>query len=139
MQHLIREAGLENEIEVDSAGTAGYHAGERADSRSRATAEKRGVQLPSIARKAVREDFEHFDYILAMDQDNFDDLQELCERTELLEKLSLLRAFDPASAPGVSVPDPYYGGPEGFDEVFNICEAACRGLLVHLKAQHGLR
>lgn len=139
MQHLIRQAGLEGEIEVDSAGTAAYHAGERADRRSRATATERGVELPSIARQAVCEDFERFNYILAMDQDNFNELRELCGNAGQLEKLSLLRDFDPASPTGASVPDPYYGGAEGFDEVFDICHAACRGLLAQIKAQHGLR
>ena len=138
MQHLINQAGLASEIEVDSAGTAAYHVGKRADARSRKTATDRGIELPSIARQFVDSDFARFDYVLAMDQDNYDDLLALCETDSQRQRLALLRSFDSESPPGASVPDPYYGGAEGFTEVFEICQAACRGLLEHIKAEHGL-
>ena len=139
MQHLINEAGLAGEIEVDSAGTAAYHIGKRADARSRKAAKARGIELPSIARQFAGSGFSRFDYVLAMDQDNYDDLAELCETDSQRQRLALLRSFDSESAAGASVPDPYYGGPEGFTEVFEICEAACRGLLEHIKTEHGLK
>lgn len=138
MQHLINEAGLAGEIEVDSAGTAAYHVGKRADARARKAAKEHGIELPSIARQFVASDFTRFDYVLAMDQDNYDDLAEICEPGSQRQRLALLRSFDSASASGASVPDPYFGGTEGFTEVFEICEAACRGLLDHIKAEHGL-
>lgn len=138
MQELINEAGLAGEIEVDSAGTGTYHVGERADARARATARARGIDLPSIARQFVGSDFTRFDYVLAMDQDNYDDLMELCETDSHRQRLALLRSFDSESPPGASVPDSYYGGTEGFIEVFEICQTACRSLLEHIKTEHGL-
>ncbi len=138
MQHLIGEAGLQELIEVDSAGTAAYHSGEKADLRSRQEASRRGIELTSLARKFRRSDFAHFDYVMAMDQSNYDDLSTLMNSADDAERLFLLRSFDSASPVGASVPDPYYGGPEGFAEVFEICEAACRGLLAHLRSAHQL-
>ena len=132
MQRLIEQAGLVGEVQVDSAGTAAYHQGEAADARSRQAAEDRGYQLTSIARQAVPEDFQTFDYLLAMDQQNYEDLQALSPLASEQERLHLFRSFDPQSPVGASVPDPYYGGPGGFDEVLDICEAACEGLLQHI-------
>lgn len=133
MIHLIRESGLQNQIEVDSAGTGGYHIGEPADHRSAQAARKRGVELPSRARQFERADFARFDYVLAMDTSNLDALKRLGG-----EKVHLLRDFDPKSPRGSSVPDPYYGGGDGFEVVLDQCFAACQGLLEHVRAQHGL-
>lgn len=135
---LVRDAGLSDSIHVDSSGTSGWHEGERADSRSREMAASRGVDLPSRSRKFRPSDFETFDYIVAMDDSNLASLRALASSESDLERLSLLRSYDPASPRDASVPDPYYGGDEGFTRVFDICQAGCEGLLAHIRAEHGL-
>lgn len=128
MRRLADEAGLS--LVVDSAGTAAYHAGARADRRSRAAARARGFELSSIARQFRREDFERFDYVLAMDTNNLQNLKNLLPPGEDAPSfLGLLRDFDESAPPLSSVPDPYYGGAKGFEEVLNQCERACRGLI----------
>jgi len=129
---LAEERGLRAEIRIDSAGTSGWHVGEAADKRSRATARERGVDLPSRSRQFSEEDFEHFDYVLAMDRANLQELHSLAPDGEALEKVHLFRDFDPEGPKGTDVPDPYYGGSHGFDDVFDLCEASARGLLDHL-------
>jgi protein-tyrosine phosphatase len=138
MRHRVREAGLEGKITVDSAGTAAYHAGEPPDRRARSAAARRGIDIGGKARKFEPNDWERFDYVIAMDRENFDDLGADAPKQELHEKLFLLRSFDPDSPKFAGVPDPYYGGADGFDEVIDICEAGCRGLLQHIREKHGL-
>ena len=138
MLHLVEEAGLTARIAIDSAGTGGYHVGERADPRSRAEALRRGIELPSRARKFVAADFERFDYVVAMDRQNHTDMEELTAVPSHLAKLHLLRAFDAASAHELDVPDPYYGGVNGFARVFDICRAGCEGLLAIIRERHRL-
>lgn len=138
MRHLLEGAGLAHKVEVDSAGTAGYHAGEPPDERARAAAQRLGIAVGGRARQFKRADFERFDYVLAMDRSNFDDLSELARDPELQKRLHLLRGFDPTSLPGASVPDPYYGGDEDFDDVVRICLAACTPLLDVLRREHHL-
>lgn len=138
MRHLIEQAGLSDRVEVDSAGTAGYHAGEPPDSRARAAGKRAGIAVGGRARQFKRADFERFDYVLAMDRSNYDDLAELADAEVVSRKLRLLRSFDPASIKGASVPDPYYGGDEDFDDVVQICLAACQPLLSWLRREHGL-
>jgi protein-tyrosine phosphatase len=131
---LLAKANLTNEVEVDSAGTAAYHTGEAADRRSRVFAKKRGYELLSIARQFVAEDFECFDYVLAMDGQNLADLKSRSRASEIEPKhLGLFREFDKTAPKGASVPDPYYGGDEGFNEVLDQCERACLGLIEHLR------
>lgn len=140
-RRLVREAGLEDEISIDSAGTAAYHAGETADRRAAACAERRGCHLDSVARRFQPGDFDRFDYVLAMDAENLSDLSALRKvhgRGTPGPHLGLLRDFDRTAPKGSSVPDPYYGGGGGFEEVFDMCERACAGLLEHIK-QHNLR
>lgn len=136
-RHLVRQAGLEEKIEIDSAGTGGYHVGERPDPRSRAAAERRGIQVDGCARKFAPADFQRFDYVLAMDGANLEALQAMRPASGRAT-LSLLRAFDPAAPAGSFVPDPYYGGDSGFDEVIDQCLRACKGLLAHIRQEHGL-
>ena len=100
MRHLVREAGLEDEVRVDSAGTAGYHTGELPDARARAAGARRGIEIGGRARQFKRTDFERFDYVLAMDRANYDDLLELADTSEARAKLHLLRSFDPAAPRG---------------------------------------
>ena len=137
LRHLLEREGLSTRVEVESAGTAAYHAGEPPDRRARAAAARRGIEVSGQARRFRREDWERFDYVLAMDRDNYDDLAELAG-AQHLTRLHLCRSFDAESPEGASVPDPYYGGASGFDEVLDLCEAACAGLIAHLRRQHGL-
>lgn len=138
MQHLLERAGLSGQVEVDSAGTGAYHVGEPADARARKTAEARGLRLGSISRQVTVEDFDRFDYVIAMDRSNQRDLLELARDDSDRAKVHLFRGFDPESPAGADVPDPYYGGPRGFDQVFDICEAAAEGLLAHLRGTGAL-
>jgi protein-tyrosine phosphatase len=131
----VELAGLSQRLLIDSAGTAAYHTGERADRRSRAFAQERGYALTSIARQFVEADFSRFDYVLAMDSANLAELEALKGRSsESRGQLGLFRDFDEHAAPGSSVPDPYYGGDSGFQEVIDQCERAANGLLQHLLA-----
>ncbi|MBL8743414.1 MAG: low molecular weight phosphotyrosine protein phosphatase [Myxococcales bacterium] len=137
MRSLVVAAGLAERIAIDSSGTAAYHAGELPDARSRRAAEARGMRLEHRARQVTASDFERFDYLLAMDQDNLEILRERAPRAARA-KLALLRSFDATAEPGACVPDPYYGGPSGFDDVLDMCERACAGLLEHLRKEHDL-
>jgi protein-tyrosine phosphatase len=134
-RHLVEQEGLSHLIATDSAGTIDYHAGKAPDRRARETANRRGLDLSDLrARQALPVDFETFDYVIAMDRDNFDDLCHLCP-PGFEAKLHLLLDFAP-QLPIREVPDPYYGGREGFERVFDMVEAASRGLLARIKAEH---
>lgn len=136
MRHLVARAGLTASIHCESAGTAVFHVGKPPDKRSAAAAARRGIPLPGSARQFVASDFDRFDYVLAMDTSNFADLQEIAGPSH--DKLQLLRDYDPSAGQRASVPDPYYGGEAGFEEVLDQCERACAGLLAHLTQQHSL-
>ncbi len=135
MRALVREAGLEESIELDSAGTGGWHVGNPPDRRATETARARGITLDGAAREVRRADFEDFDLILAMDSSNLHDLQEMAEGGQEQAKVRLLREFDPSSAhtDDLDVPDPYYGGPSGFEQVLDVVQAACVGLLEEVR------
>jgi protein-tyrosine phosphatase len=136
MRHVLREEGLEDRIEVDSAGTGGWHVGAPPDERATAAARKRSIVLEGEARKFTPVDFGEFDLILAMDEENRSDLLEIAPDDETRAKVRLLREFDPASdgSGDLDVPDPYYGGDEGFEHVIDLVEAATRGLVADLRA-----
>jgi protein-tyrosine phosphatase len=136
MQALVAEAGLDHAIAVDSAGTDAHHIGERADARSRRTAKSRGVELQSRGRKFDADDFDRFDYVLAMDHENLERLHARARDTAGRAKTVLLRSFE--GEPDQAVPDPYYGGDTGFEDVFDICDRSCRGLLDHIRRTRGL-
>lgn len=138
MRHLVSQQGLDGLVDVESAGTGTWHLGEPADSRARATAKARGVTLDRRAQQFTRDSFDRFDYVLVMDEDIQQTIRRLSPAKEDHEKVHVLRDFDPDSPRGSRVPDPYYGGPDGFEDVFDICDAACRGLLAHLRAHHAL-
>jgi protein-tyrosine phosphatase len=129
MRSLLREEGLEDEIEVDSAGTGGWHAGAPPDTRATAAAARRGIVLDGAARQVRPSDFEDFDLLLAADRENVIDLREIAPSEEARDKVRLLRSFDPDARGDLDVPDPYYGGPDGFEAVLDLVGAACRGLL----------
>ncbi|MFK7897220.1 MAG: low molecular weight protein-tyrosine-phosphatase [Myxococcota bacterium] len=134
MLRLVADAGLEDRFQIESAGTAAYHVGEKPDKRARAFAAKRGITLPSRARQFVAADFDRFDWVLAMDGENLSNLEAILpDSADAPGQLSLLRAFDPVAPPGAEVPDPYYGGDAGFEEVLDLCEAACRGLIQEIE------
>jgi len=138
---LAREVaarGLAGRIEVDSAGTIGYHAGDRADPRMREAAAARGYELTSVARQVVPEDFERSDLVVAMDRSNLEDLQEIARDAGpgARGKLRLFSDFLPDGAP-VDVPDPYWGGPRGFDRVIDLIEEAVPGILDELPEDEG--
>jgi protein-tyrosine phosphatase len=136
MRHIVREQGLEDAIEIDSAGTGGWHVGSPPDERATEAARRRSIVLDGAGRRFAPDDFDSFDLILAMDADNARDMLALAPSEEAAAKVRLLREFDPASdgSGDLDVPDPYYGGPEGFDEVLDLVEAATRGLLDRLRA-----
>jgi len=138
MRHLVRQAELEKAIEIDSAGTGDWHVGEDRDRRSRSVANRRGMPIEGPARQFQREDFDRFDLVLALDEENARDLRGLAPDDEARRKIHLLRDFDPMAPKGSSVPDPYYGGSQGFEEVFDICLSACQGLLDHLRRTYHL-
>jgi len=137
MRHLVRARGLEARILIESAGTGSWHVGQLADRRSRAAAMTRGYELASRAQQFTSRFFDRFDYVLCADADNREHLERLAPNEAASKKIHLLRDFDPASPRGSDVPDPYYGGPQGFEDVLDICEAACRGLLSHLASEIG--
>ena len=135
MRRLVAESDHEGEVVVDSAGTAGWHHGDPPDRRSQHEAKRRGVDLSGLrGRQVAAHDFERFDLLLAMDGENQRELLALAPDDAARGKVRLLREFDPeAVASGdIEVPDPYYGGPDGFADVYDAIERACRGLLAHL-------
>lgn len=135
--HLVEREGLADRIQVDSAGTHAYHIDEPPDPRAQAAAARRGVDLaPLRARKALAEDFERFDYVLAMDRSNFEHLSQLCP-AGAEGKLRLFLAFAPELGED-EVPDPYYGGTAGFERVLDLIERAAEGLLADIRLNHRL-
>lgn len=129
--NLLKEEGYSQYVHVDSAGTHAYHIGEQPDDRSQSTALKKGIDMSNQRSRVVTSsDFEYFDYILAMDRDNYSNLQKIAANN-YLEKIHLFLNFSKEWAEK-DVPDPYYGGTHGFDRVFDMVESASRGLLEHL-------
>lgn len=126
---LVNDAGREAEFEIDSAGTIGYHAGHPADSRMRSAASGRGYQLDSRARRITGEDFGRFDMIVTMDEDNYLNVTAMDPGTGA----RVVRMCDYCTVHDeTEVPDPYYGGPAGFQKVIDILEDACSNLLKQL-------
>ena len=135
MLQLIRNNGLENLIECDSAGTHGYHVGEPADVRMRKCAQIRGYDLPSRTRKIhPASEFPYYNWILVMDDRNYQDVRALDSSREYSSKIRRMTDFCERMKEN-EVPDPYYGGDEGFELVIDILEDACAGLMERLKAQ----
>jgi protein-tyrosine phosphatase len=140
MAKLVAEAGLGDQIQLDSAGTGAWHVGEPADARALAAARARDIELHSVARQVRSEDFERFDLILAMDASNQHALRRLAPDEPAREKVRLLREFDPASAAlrDLDVPDPYYDSERGFEVVLDQVQAACEGLLARVRSAEPL-
>ena len=135
--HKTRQRGWSDYIVADSCGTSSYHIGDPPDRRTLANARKNGIEINHRARQLSQQDLDRFDYILAMDEDNYADVALLASGKNLKDKLYLMRHFD-AQAPGTSVPDPYYGGEEGFQQVFEILDRSIEGFLDYLAARHSL-
>lgn len=130
---LLAREGLEEAFVVDSAGTGGWHTGKRADTRMRAAASRRGIHLPSRARQLQAADLETFDHVLTMDADNLAAVHRIAA-AHGLEAGHVRPLLTHCSQEGIDeVPDPYYGGAEGFEHVLDLLEDACRGLLEELR------
>ncbi len=130
--HKVKQAGLEDYFYIDSAGTAAYHVGESANSKSQTTANKHGIHLPSKARKFEYADLEEFDLILTMDSENLVNIRKLDRNNRFPHKIKMMREFDPQPDNG-EVPDPYYGGLQGFENVFRVLNRSCENLLEELE------
>ncbi len=134
---LVDQAGLSEKIRIDSAGTSAYHIGEPADRRMQKHASKRNIVLTSRARQFCRNDFEEFDYIIAMDYINYQGIQSLDRSGKYSDKIFMMNDFSDGYK-GQAVPDPYYGGAAGFEKVLDMLEDSCRGLLICLREKHGI-
>lgn len=136
MRQLVTDAGLQESIELDSAGVGSWHVGEPPDLRATAAARARGIVLEGRARQVEVEDFERFDLIVAMDRSNQQALNRLAPDESAREKIHLMREFDPANVGGedLDVPDPYYEGSRGFETVLDLLQSACAGLLERVRA-----
>ncbi len=134
MNHLIAQAGLSDRIQCDSAGTAGYHIGSAPDRRMAIAAQRQGITLCGSARQFTTADFEAFDRILAMDQENFNNICALDPAGNYRSKVQLICDFCTRHTLR-EVPDPYYGGTEGFNQVIALLFDACGGLLNDVNQQ----
>ena len=128
LREIVKEKGAEEAWEIDSAGTASYHAGSLPDKRMRVHARQRGMELDHICRKVRPSDFDDFDLILAMDDSNLHNLRQIAPTLEASRKILPMAMFVDASFPYDSVPDPYYEGAEGFELVLDLLENGCRNL-----------
>lgn len=126
-QKLVDDRNLGDSYVVQSTGTCAYHAGEQSDERMRSTAADRGVKINHKARQFFRYDLEEYDYIFAMDNNNFLGIRRLTTNEDLLKHVYMFRDFDPIEKG--DVPDPYYGGQKGFDNVYDIVDRTCRSIL----------
>jgi len=131
-RQLIVEYPALNQLEIDSCGTIGYHVGEPPDPRSVSAAKNRGYDLSTIrSRKIIKDDLEYYDFVLAMDKENLANLLNLApEQSQNRHKISLF--LDYSATKTTCVPDPYYGGSSGFDDVIDLIEDASKGLILHL-------
>ena len=128
-KHKVKQRGLANKIKVDSCGTSGWHVGEDPDKRSIEVAEKFAITLDHKGRQFVKNDFQDFDYIIAMDASNFYDVKRLSDNENGYE-IHLIRDFEDNEAQkGLDVPDPYFGGKQGFDDVYDILNRTCENFL----------
>jgi protein-tyrosine phosphatase len=137
-RHQVKLAGLSDRFCIASAGTGGWHEGEPPDGRMCSTATRRGVDITAQRARALRaDDLSSHDHILVMDRDNLANARKLARTPEEAARVVLFRQFDPQPEDG-QVPDPYYGGSEGFDRVFDIVDRTSRALLAHLRQTHQL-
>jgi protein-tyrosine phosphatase len=133
-EHAAHQAGVGEKYEVDSAGTGGWHAGEGPDPRMLRTASQRGFEYSHQARKIKPADLDSFDLIIAMDLENQADIEALARKASQLAKVHLLREFDAQADGDIAVPDPWYGGPTGFEDTYDIIQRSVAALLDSLQA-----
>jgi protein-tyrosine phosphatase len=129
----LAEAGLSADVEVDSAGTGGWHVGDGADRRTVSALQRRGYHSVHRARQFQRSDFASHDLVVALDEDNARDLHQLAPDADAAAKIRLLRSFDPAADGDLVIPDPYYGADHDFERTLDLIEAACDGLVVWVR------
>lgn len=132
-QYLVSKRDLASYFFIDSAGTSAFHIGEPANRHSQGTARKHGVSLHSRARRFEAGDFHEFDLILAMDHENYENLTRMDRKNQFEDSIKMIRDFDPEPGNG-AVPDPYYGGLDGFENVFQIINRSCKALLDELES-----
>jgi protein-tyrosine phosphatase len=138
-RHLVSEAGLAHRFEIDSAGTSSYHIGDPPDARTTSVARARGIELTGAARQFQARDLRDFDYILVMDAQNLARVEQIAKGAGPTAEVRMLREFDEEAADDDrDVPDPYYGGPRGFEDVHDIVERACQRLFAHIRRDRGL-
>ncbi len=138
-QTLLEQKNLSDKIFCDSAGTSGWHIGEPPDRRSEAIANKHGITLNHSGRQLEPDDFKNFDYIIAMDKSNLQDIQKAAGFDEMDEgRIFLMRQFDDIDR-NKDVPDPYFGGPEGFENVYQMLDRSCKKFLNYLQGEHDLQ
>jgi protein-tyrosine phosphatase len=135
---IVEEEGLSDRFTIDSAGTSNYHTGDSPDPRTVRAAAARGVRVQHAARQIAEEDFARFDYVLAMDSENLRRTLRVAGTVDGSAEVRLLRSYDPEADEDAEVPDPYFGGPRGFEDVHELVELACRGLFAHIRAEHHL-
>ena len=133
MNHLLEKAGVQDKVICDSAGTTGYHVGEAPDRRMSKTLESRGIPSLGSSRKFKSEDYENFDLILAMDSDNYRDILSLAPNEAAKEKVKMFCSYV-EKYPDHDVPDPYYGGQDGFEYVCDLMLDGCQNLLSELQS-----
>lgn len=131
---ILRKKASERNLflEVDSAGTSAYHAGEKSDARSIQHAEARGYEMNHFARQLTPDDFRNFDILLAMDLSNFRNSLNICPEEDLISKLRMITDYDPLKL-AKEIPDPYFGGADGFDKVIDLLESCVDGFLARKK------
>jgi protein-tyrosine phosphatase len=137
-REVVTEAGLADRFRIDSAGTSGYHDGDPPDRRTAAVAARRGVRVDGRSRRITHDDVERFDYLIVMDGDNLRKVEQLVGRIGSGVEVRRLREFDPEADGDLDVPDPYFGGGDGFEVVHDLVERSARGLLDHIRQAHGL-
>jgi protein-tyrosine phosphatase len=132
-KHKVTARGWDAYFDADSCGTGNYHIGSQPDPRTIANAGKNGIPIDHCARQLSEQDLEDFDFVIAMDSSNLQNILKLSNARQHAKKIRLMRDFDPASK-GAEVPDPYFGGEEGFQQVYEILDNAMENLLKHLNS-----
>jgi protein-tyrosine phosphatase len=134
----VERSGLSDRFDIDSAGTSSYHTGDSPDPRTVEVAARRGLELRHAARQLRRADLERFHYVVVMDGSNQSRVQRLADEAPGRAEVLLLRRFDPEADGELDVPDPYFGGPDGFEQVHDMVERSCSELLAHIRDEHDL-
>jgi protein-tyrosine phosphatase len=135
-RHLAEEQGVSEKYQLDSAGTSAYHAGEAPDRRMRQVAARHGFEYTGQAKQFWRQNLDDYDLIIVMDQNNREILASMAEDQDHMGKIRMMREFDPQGNSDQDVPDPYYGGLEGFEKTFQIVKRSAKGLLEALESGH---